>query len=228
MEFDTIKKKSKYNNNIVLAFFSLALIFVIVLSIFLSGAYFTAQQTGNSIISTGTIKVAGCVVEGGVEQNGPIQFDGPLMAGATTTKTVRFKNDNAQSMFIRIYCKFSMDLNDNGTYTEKDFVTMSFVDQTGWTRFTTADANNTSSSNNPDNKYYYATAIANSGHVDVDLVFTVSNTFGNSNQDGTEEYTNKGYKIQVFVEAIQSVGTSVGNAGGWYEAGTSNLITEIA
>ena len=228
MEFNSNKKKDKFNNNILLAFFSLVLVFVVTLGIFLTGAYFTAQQTGNAIISTGAIRVSGCVVENNVEQNGPIEFDGPLIAGATTTKTVRFKNNNAQSMYIRIYCKFSMDLSGNGTYSEKDFVTMSFANQTNWVCFSAVDSNNTSSSDNPDGKYYYTNAIATSGHVDVNLVFTVSNTFGNSNLSGTEDYTNKAYKIEVYVEAIQSTGTAVGQGGGWYETGTTNLITSIA
>ena len=82
-----------------------------------------------------------------------------------------------------------MDLSGNGTYSEKDFVTMSFANQANWVRFTTLDSNNTSSSDNPDNKYYHTNAIATSGYVDVNLVFTVSNTFGNSNLSGTEDYT---------------------------------------
>lgn len=192
-----------------------AVVLVLILSnIMVTLAFFTDRATGESIITFGSVGTSAYILDGQTKLNTITLDSNELISGQVTTKDLHIDVTGKNDCYVRVKTEFQIAADGSTYVAANDLVSI------------TLDINGNSNWVLSDGRYYYksplngTTSQGGAGSVNVDLVITVSDTFGSSNLDNSTIYKNKAYKVIVLVESCQSEGTSLGsgnsfNPGNW-------------
>ena len=172
--------------------------------ILVTTAFFSVTAKGSSIVTFGTISTSAYVMENSQKVTNLTIDSNSLVAGAVIEKELHVDVTGQSDCYVRVSGEFRIAVDGTNYVDASDMVSFSVdtTTATGWKLL--------------DGKYYY-TAVLNgtdsgsASSLTLPIKFTVSDSFGNTNADGTSVYKNKPYKIIVLVESCQAEGVDLGS-----------------
>lgn len=202
---NTIQVQKKSSKKMIIPFVALIAILFISNLIMIGLAFFTDKATGESIVTFGSIETSAYIMENSQKSTTITLDSNGLIAGAETEKELHIDVTGKNDCYVRVTGEFRVAV-DGSTYIDASDLVSFSIDTTTNSGWKLCD----------DGKYYYTSILSgtdsgNASKLTLNIKFTVSEDFGNSNLDGTSVYKNKPYNIIVSVESCQSEGTSIGS-----------------
>ena len=196
-------KQKKSNNKLLIPLIITVAILLILNVVLISVAFFSDKATGESFITFGSVETNAYILQGGNKLTNISLDTNNLIAGEVTQKDLHIDVTGKNNCYVRITGTFKI-ATDGTNYVDASNLVSFSVDTTtaiGWKLCA-------------DGKYYYTSVLngtqtGSASTLSLPIKFTVSNEFGNSDNDAV--YHNKPYKIIVLVESCQSEGTSLGS-----------------
>jgi len=195
-----IKSILQHKTLIMLA---LTIVFLAIFTIQITTALFFGENSAFSTIVIGNLDISSSFLS---QTGGNLNINTPsLLPGEVISRTLQIENeDNSMSAYIRIKTTFYIDSNDNGIFEELEesfAVQMELADgQTNWIKDTEG----------PQYWFYYDGTLTANQTTTVNLEFIIFPTPENSTYFISNEDAGKDYKIEVTVNAVQSVNNGTG------------------
>jgi len=181
----------------------LTMVFVAIFAIQVTTALFFGENSAFSTIIIGNLDVSSTFLS---QTGGNLNIDTPsLLPGEIISRTLQIQNnENSMSAYVRIKTIFYIDSNDNGIFEELEeslAVQMQLATgQTGWIK----------DSEGPQYWFYYDGTLLSNQTITVNLEFVVFPIPGNDAYFIGNEDSGKDYKIEVTVNAVQSLNNGTG------------------
>lgn len=198
----------KANKKLIVPVAIMCAILFIANIIMVSMAFFSDKATGSAVVTFGSVSTDAYVMQNSQKQTSITLDSNELIAGAVAQREFHIDVTGKSDCYVRITGEFRIAVDGTNYISANDLVTFS-VDTSsaiGWKLL--------------DGKYYYTSVLngtdtGSASKLTLPIKFTVSDSFGNTSQDGTSVYKNKPYQVVISVESCQAEGTDMGTGNGF-------------